>query len=317
MTSKSHYPVMLPEVIEALKPQDNEIYVDGTFGVGGYTKAILDSANCIVYAIDRDPSAIKIAEEMALEYPDRLFPIHGEFSNIENLIEDKIDGFVIDIGVSSPQLDNRERGFSFQGDGPLDMRMDNSKGLTAADIINDYEEEEIANIIFKNGDERASRRIAGAIVRARLEKPFETTKELTTVIHKVIPRHHSQKTDPATKTFQALRIEVNDELGELDKALEASQNILKADGRFVVVAFHSLEDSRVKKFFKKCSGDVANSSRHMPELQAPKPASFKVTKRKGFTASEDEIKENPRSRSARLRYGIRTNNPAILDKENN
>ncbi len=305
----SHYPVMLPEVLEALQPADHGVYVDGTFGAGGYTQAILDKADCTVVAIDRDKAAEARALALRDKYGERLLFIHGCFGDVEDLLKsagfEKIDGFVIDIGVSSMQIDEAERGFSFRADGPLDMRMDNSGGQTAADIVNSTDEEDLANIIYEYGDERHSRRIAKKIVERRKEQKFETTSDLAELVRSVVPKSRDD-IDPATRTFQALRIAVNDELGELGRALAASERILKPGGRMVVVSFHSLEDGAVKRFFRTKSADAPKGSRHMPVQGSSSPAVFELMNRKAVKPSAEEIAENPRSRSARLRAGVRT-----------
>jgi 16S rRNA (cytosine1402-N4)-methyltransferase len=304
-----HTPVLLAEVCDALASPRGGIFVDGTFGAGGYTRAILDAANCIIYAIDRDPEAYARAIAMAKDYPQRLIPRHGRFGSIAEILAadniTHIDGLVLDLGVSSIQLSTPARGFSFQSDGPLDMRMGND-GVSAKDVVNRASEADLADIIFTYGEERASRRIAKRIVTARSEKPIETTKELAKIVHDVLPMHGGLKTDTATRTFQALRIYVNDELGELERALEAAEQLLAPEGRLVVVSFHSLEDWRVKNFLKIRSGKNPNVSRHMPVAPKEDPASFTVDRNQGLSASDDEVSRNPRSRSARLRYGIRT-----------
>lgn len=301
-----HIPVMLGEVLETLNPEDGKTYVDGTFGAGGYTRAILEQADCQVIAIDRDPNAQKTAAEMAKNYDARLQPLHGCFGDIANLISVPVDGIVVDLGVSSMQIDTAERGFSFQSDGPLDMRM-GQDGQTAADVINTYDKNQLADIFYNFGDERASRRIAFKIVETRTETPFTTTLQLADFIYGVKGKKPKDKIHPATKCFQALRIYINDELGELDRLLEASKHILKPDGRLVVVAFHSLEDRRVKKFLKHYSGGNSKPSRYMPiDTNINDPILFTLPAKNGLSASKAEIEMNPRSRSARLRYGIRT-----------
>ncbi len=302
---------MLQEVLEALSPKDGGVYVDGTFGAGGYTSAILDKSDCKVYAIDRDPDAFARAETMAKKYDGRLIPLMGTFGSVDKLLSGfdvgSIDGIVLDIGVSSIQLSSPERGFSFREDGPLDMRMGKS-GISAKDAVNELPEEELADIIFRFGEERASRRIAKKIVEARKEKPIETTKELVKIVHDVLPMHGGHKSDTATRTFQALRIYVNDELGELSRALEAAQKLLVEGGRLVVVSFHSLEDGIVKSFLKERAGKTANVSRHMPFApQAEEKIYFTLEVSGGLKPTDEETTRNPRSRSARLRYGIRTN----------
>ncbi len=308
----SHVPVMLNEVMDALEPKEGELYLDGTFGAGGYSRAFLDKVNCRVVGIDRDESALAMAEEWKTAYQDRLVLIHGTFGNARACLAEsgfeKLDGFVLDLGVSSMQLDQAERGFSFRFDGPLDMRMDRSVGMSAADLVNESTEEELASLIKLYGEERFARRVARAIVKARAEEPFTGTARFAEVVRASIPYNKKEKTDPATRTFQALRIAVNDELGELERALESAEHILKEGGRLVIVTFHSLEDRIVKRFLKQRSGDVPSPSRHMPEAiqhDRPEPV-FKLLSRKAVLASEPETKENPRARSAKLRAAVRT-----------
>jgi 16S rRNA (cytosine1402-N4)-methyltransferase len=301
---------MLDEVLSCLEPRAGGVYVDGTFGAGGYTRAILDAAACTVYAIDRDPEAIARAEELAKKYPGRLHPVSGCFGGMKEFLElagvEHVDGIVLDVGVSSMQIDTPARGFSFRQDGPLDMRMSQS-GESAADVVNTASEEDLADIIFHYGDERAARRIAKKIVAARAEKPIETTGDLTRIVHEVLPMHGGIKTDTATRTFQALRIHVNDELGELNRALEAAEQMLLPGGRLVVVSFHSLEDGCVKTFLRERSGRAAGVSRHVPVVQGPKiEPTFTVEKNSGLKPSDAETARNPRARSAHLRYGVRT-----------
>ncbi len=305
----NHYPVMLPEVLHALSPKDGEVYVDGTFGAGGYTRAFLNASDCTVIAIDRDPNAVALAEEFAAEFGGRFIFVQGCFGDAFELVQsagfEKVDGFVLDIGVSSMQIDEAERGFSFRFDGPLDMRMSQS-GDTAADIVNNTQEEDLANLIYKYGEERLSRRIAKKIVLRRAEKRFETTSDLADVIRSVVPRSPKDKIDPATRTFQALRIAVNDELGELEGGLLAAESLLNEAGRLVVVSFHSLEDGIVKSFLYEKSGYIQNASRHMPpSVEVKNDSSFVLKKRKAIEASSEETQENPRSRSAKLRVGTR------------
>ncbi len=306
-----HYPVMLPEVLAALSPKDGEVYVDGTFGAGGYTRAILDAAECKVYAIDRDPSAVSRADVFNDEYGARFEFLRGCFGDVRSLLDaagvENVDGFVLDVGVSSMQIDEAERGFSFRYDAPLDMRMDTkSDGETAADIVNLYDEEPLANLIYEFGEERKSRRVARRIVEARKVKSLETTFELAEVVRAAIPKSPKDKIDPATRTFQALRIAVNDELGELDRALDASSGVLSEAGRLIVVSFHSLEDGRVKRFIKEQSGAAAGGSRHLPQEQNNQPVLFRAKMRKAIKPSDQEVSENARSRSARLRVCVRT-----------
>lgn len=310
-----HFPVMLKEVVENLALKDGGIYVDGTFGAGGYTRAILESSDCVVIAIDRDPSAVAAANDLKKEFGERFIFVQGCFGDALDLVKgagfEEIDGFVLDVGVSSMQIDQAERGFSFRFDGPLDMRMDTSSGVTAADIVNDTEEEDLANLIYKYGEERLSRRIAKRIVERRSEERIETTLQLADIVRSVVHKNPKVKIDPATRTFQALRIAVNDELGELERGLISAEKLLKKDGRLVIVAFHSLEDGIVKSFFYERSGRVSNASRYLPpSVEAVQAPTLALLKRKAIEPSDAEIQQNPRSRSAKLRVAIRTDNQA-------
>lgn len=309
--SSPHIPVMLGEVLSHLSPRDREIYIDGTLGAGGYTRAILDHADCNVIAIDRDPEAHRRAAAWTGEYGSRLILVYNTFGNVADVPGERVHGFVLDLGVSSMQLDQGERGFSFRFDGPLDMRMDPTSGQSAADLVNTLPEKELADILYAYGDERHSRRIAKAIAEARQTRPFKTTGELASLIRSVLPRSKKDDIDPATRTFQALRIAVNDELGELERALEGAEQILAEGGRLVVVTFHSLEDRIVKMFLKERSGDIASPSRHIP-IAAPQKdePTFTLISKKAVEPSEAEIKNNPRARSAKLRAAIRTAAPA-------
>jgi len=306
-----HIPVLISEVLEALAPKDGETYIDGTFGAGGYTRAILEAANCTVLGLDRDPNAVRDSAPLVAHFGGRLKIVEIPFSQMEEAAHEAlpgqlVDGVVLDIGVSSMQLDDAGRGFSFQSDGPLDMRM-SSSGMSAADFLNTGEEEDIANVIYTFGEEHRSRSIARAIVKQRGEKPFERTLELADVVSRVF---HGRKIDgrhPATRTFQALRIYINDELGELETALAAAERILKPDGRLVVVSFHSLEDRIVKKFLTERSGKTTGGSRHLPpESIKYSDPSFRLVNSRPLTPSKGELEVNPRSRSARLRAAIRT-----------
>ncbi|OSQ49711.1 16S rRNA methyltransferase [Thalassospira alkalitolerans] len=307
-----HKPVLLREVLEALSPKAGEIMVDGTFGAGGYSRAILDHAPCELYAIDRDPTAVATGKAMEADYDNRFHMVEGCFGNMGSLIPaagvQQVDGIVLDIGVSSMQLDQADRGFSFRADGPLDMRMSMS-GPSAADFINTADEEDIANVIYRYGEERASRKVAHKIIEMRAETPFETTLQLARAVRAVV-RKSKDGIDPATRTFQGLRIYVNDELGELERAMQAAERLLKPGGRLVVVTFHSLEDRSVKTFMKERSGDPSKMSRRLPgepEITIP---TFTILTRKAVTAQKDELRANPRARSAKLRAVARNEQPA-------
>lgn len=299
---QKHIPVMLDEVIKYLNPQDNEVYVDATFGNGGYTTAILEAANCKVIAIDRDPTVLPRVQELKERYQDRFEFKQGRFGNIDTLIDAQVDGFVFDIGVSSMQLDNADRGFSFSKEAPLDMRM-SLNGTSAADIVNGMEEKELADLIYLYGEEKKSRQIAHKIVEARKNKPIETTTELAEIIYSIIHKNFGQ-INPATRTFQALRIAVNEELSELELGLEHSSRLLKPQGRLVVVDFHSLEDRIVKKFFNDKSGKNKGVSRYMPQIINNTDMVFKHIS-KAIMPTQTECNINPRARSAKLRYAIK------------
>ncbi|WP_404379361.1 16S rRNA (cytosine(1402)-N(4))-methyltransferase RsmH [Caenispirillum salinarum] len=309
-----HIPVLLNEVVDGLQPRDGGIIVDGTFGAGGYTRAILNAADCRVVGIDRDPTALRHAEAVTADHPGRFSLIPGRFGEMAALLpangfDGPVDGVVLDIGVSSMQIDEAERGFSFAKDGPLDMRMEKS-GRTAADVVNEEEEGPLADLIYLYGEERHSRRVARAIVQARQEKPFTRTAELADVIRRVV-RKSKDGIDPATRTFQALRIVVNDELGELERGLDAAERLLKPGGRLAVVTFHSLEDRVVKRFIRERSGRAGGVSRHLPDAGASGPApTFKDISRKAVGPSAEEARANPRARSAKLRVAERTEAPA-------
>jgi len=312
----SHYPVMLNEVIEAVNPQDGDVIVDGTFGAGGYTSAFLESANCTVIAIDQDPNALEVAKLLKEKYGERFIFARGCFGDAVSLVHDAgfkaIDAFVLDIGVSSMQIDQAARGFSFQKNGPLDMRMDTKDNkVTAASLIAELPEEDLANVLYEYGGERKSRHIARKICIARSEAEIKTTDHLSDIIQSVVPRLAKDKIHPATRSFQALRIAVNDELGELKRGLDASEKLLKDEGRLVVVTFHSLEDSIVKNFLDKKSGRLENASRHLP-MEAPREvvSTFCLKKRKAIEASSEEVAQNARSRSAKMRVAYRTKEAA-------
>ncbi len=300
-----HIPVLLEEVMAALTPRDNAIYVDGTFGGGGYSEALLTRANCRVFAIDRDPAAIERGTALASRFPARLTLIHGRFSEMDHLLDVRgvsaADGVALDIGVSSYQLDDDRRGFSFSSDAPLDMRMDQSAEQTAATICNAAPESALADMLREYGEEPRAKRIARAIIAAR---PIITTRQLAEAIERAAPRH-GQKIHPATRSFQALRIAVNDELGELERGLECAERLLKPGGRLAVVSFHSLEDRIVKRFLSQRLGREQKTSRHMPRAAAA-PALFRPSGKSPVFPSADEIHRNPRARSARLRAAERT-----------
>ncbi|PZF76002.1 16S rRNA (cytosine(1402)-N(4))-methyltransferase [Aestuariivirga litoralis] len=306
-----HVPVMLAEVLSALSPRDWGVYVDGTFGAGGYTRAILGAADCRVIAIDRDPSAISSGQAMVAEFMPRLSLREGRFADMEALAGDaRIDGIVLDIGVSSMQLDEAERGFSFLRDGPLDMRMAQA-GTSAADAVNTLPQEMLSNIIYVFGEEPRSRAIARAIVEARKDAPITTTQGLVKAIERATGRPRPDKIHPATRTFQALRIHVNGELDELVEALHAAERMLPEGGRLVVVTFHSLEDRIVKRFFASRAGKLPSGSRHLPgTVEGPEP-SFTLPFKGHLGATDEEARMNPRARSAKLRAGVRTAAPAM------
>ncbi len=312
--SPRHIPVLLSEVLAELAPAAGETYIDGTFGAGGYTRAILEAADCRVIAIERDPSAFAAGAPMVEEFGGRLMLAPTTFSDMEEAARtsgvETVDGVVLDIGVSSMQLDDAERGFSFLRDGPLDLRM-SQEGPSAADVVNRTEEGALADILYQLGEERRSRAIARAIVRARGEAPIETTRALAEIVERVLGRPRPNDKHPATRTFQALRIHVNDELGELSRGLRAAERLLKPGGRLAVVTFHSLEDGIVKRFLAERAGKTAGGSRHLPEPTARRrDPSFRIVNTRGVTPNKKETDANPRARSARLRVGIRTEAPA-------
>jgi len=313
--AQSHEPVMLAEVLSALRPRDGGIYVDGTFGAGGYTRAILDKARCKVVSIDRDPDAIRAGQMLAEQYEERLTLVEGRFSDMQALLAEadisEVDGVVLDIGVSSMQIDEAERGFSFMRDGPLDMRM-SQEGATAADAVNTLAPEQLSRIIHIFGEEPRARAIARAIVRARSDEPITTTAALVAAIEKATGRQRPQdRIHPATRTFQALRIHVNGELDELVAALHAAEKLLTPGGRLVVVTFHSLEDRIVKRFFTSRAGKLPSGSRHLPEARMPPPPSFELPFKGHLEANAGETSRNPRARSAKLRAGVRTEAPSM------
>jgi 16S rRNA (cytosine1402-N4)-methyltransferase len=298
-----HIPVLVDPVVEHLNIRDSSLIIDGTFGAGGYARAILARANCRVIGIDRDPSAITGGWDLVEASEGRLTLIEDTFSELEAAAgNERVDGVVLDLGVSSMQLDTAERGFSFRLDGPLDMRM-SGEGPSAADVVAHAAERDLANVIYLLGEERQSRGVARAIVKARTEQPITTTTALAEIVSRVV-RGKPGEIHPATRTFQALRLFVNDELGELVRALAAAERVLKPSGRLVVVSFHSLEDRIVKTFLAERSGPRAGS-RHMPASEGS-PATFRVITKRPVGPSESEVADNPRARSAKLRAGERT-----------
>ena len=309
-----HIPVMLSEVLHALEPKSGAIIVDGTFGAGGYSKAILEAAECEVFAIDRDPEAVAAGRALAAKFPGRLKLVAGRFGAMDEIVNrqgiEAVDGVALDLGVSSMQLDEPERGFSFMKEGPLDMRM-GKEGPSASDIVNELSAGELAEIIGKLGDEGRSRAIAKAIVARRAEAPIETTKELSDIVARVLGRKRDEAKHPATRTFQALRLYLNDELDELARGLSAAERLLKAGGRLVVVTFHSLEDRIAKRFFASRSTPAPRGSRHLPETSdAAFAPSFRLLNQHPIEPNQSEIRRNPRARSARLRAAERTAAPA-------
>lgn len=301
-----HIPVLLRPLLEAVAPVQG-VWVDGTLGAGGYTRALLEAGAERVIGVDRDPLALEMAREWGAEYGARLDLVQDTFSNMDDHAQG-VDGVVLDLGVSSMQLDRAERGFSFMQDGPLDMRM-SQDGLSAADLVNAVSESDLADILYLYGEERASRRIARAIVRAREEAPVNSTFQLVEIVEKCLPHPKPGQAHPATRSFQALRIAVNDEFGELVAGLEAAERALKPGGQLAVVTFHSIEDRMVKRFLQAKSGGGGRGSRHAPEVQAIAPE-FEVRNRKAIGPDDRELGENPRSRSAKLRVAIRTDAPA-------
>ncbi len=308
MTTAPHIPVLRDAVVRALALKDGGRYVDGTFGAGGYSEALLAGADCHVWGIDRDPGALALGDALAARFPGRLDLIEGNFGDMDRLLADRgvaaVDGVALDLGISSMQIDRPERGFSFRSDGPLDMRM-SGQGQSAADLINTLPEAELARIIHEFGEERFARRIAAAIVRAR---PLSRTGALAEIVRKAVPRK-GDTIDPATRTFQALRIAVNDELGALARGLGAAERLLAPGGRLAVVTFHSLEDRPVKLFLQQRAGRMPGGSRHLPTTTAHRAPSFRLLANKPIEADAAEIARNPRARSAKLRAAERTSAP--------
>lgn len=310
-----HRPVLIEEVVEALAPQAGKLIVDGTFGAGGYSRALLERGASVV-AFDRDPTVVRFAEALAADFPERFRLVQRRFSEMEEGLReigvDACQGVVLDIGVSSMQLDEAERGFSFMRDGPLDMRM-GDEGQTAADLVNTAEPAELARILYVFGEERQSRRIAAAIARRRVEQPFTRTLELAEFIEQALGGRRGAKVHPATRSFQALRIAVNEELSELEAGLVAAERALKPEGRLCVVTFHSLEDRIVKTFLAVRAGRTPSGSRHAPPREAHAQPSFSLLFNGAQAPSEAEVAANPRARSAKLRAAVRTSAPVWRD----
>ena len=308
-----HIPVMLSEVIEALDPRDGKHFIDGTFGAGGYSRGLLEAARCTVLAIDRDPAAAQFAQALEERFPGRLKFVLGRYAEMREIAEREgiaaVDGVALDLGVSSMQLDEAERGFSFSQDGPLDMRM-GAEGPTASDLVNALPERDLAAIIATLGEEKRARAIARAIVARRAEEPITRTGELADIVARVLGRRHDDPKHPATRTFQAIRLYLNDELVELARGMNAAEHLLKPTGRLAVVTFHSLEDRIAKRFFAARSMPAPKGSRHLPEKGGSNfLPSFRLLNRRPLSPSKDEIRLNPRARSARLRAGERTDAP--------
>ena len=299
-----HIPVLLRPLLKAVAPVSG-VWLDGTFGAGGYARGLLDAGAARVIGIDRDPAVFRMAESWAGGYGDRLTLLQGILSELDTLAGEPLDGVVLDLGVSSMQIDVAERGFSFMKDGPLDMRM-GQEGPSAADLVNTMTEVQLADILYNYGEERASRRIARAIVGAR---PFATTLQLAGVVERCLPRAKPGQSHAATRSFQALRIAVNDEFGQLEQGLAAAERALKPGGYLAVVSFHSLEDRVIKRFFQLRSGGEGQGNRYAPE-RAPTVAAFTLTTRRAIGPDDDELAQNPRARSAKLRIGRRTDAPA-------
>ena len=309
--SAGHIPVLLDAILAALAPRDDAVYVDGTFGGGGYSEALLNAAHCRVFGIDRDPEAVRRGRDLAERYGERLRLLEGRFGDMARLLApvntDPIAGIALDLGVSSTQLDTPERGFSFRFDGPLDMRMSRA-GESAADLVATLPESDLAEVIGAFGEERFARRIARAITAARRRRAIQRTTELAEIVRAVVPQSEPGQ-DAATRTFQALRIAVNDELGELDRGLAAAEHLLMPGGTLAVVSFHSLEDRRVKEFLRRRSEMAPRASRHRPVGTESPPPSFTLLTRRAVTPSAAEIAHNPRARAARLRAAARTAAP--------
>jgi 16S rRNA (cytosine1402-N4)-methyltransferase len=302
-----HIPVLLRPILQHLAPISG-IWVDGTLGAGGYARALLEAGAEQVIGIDRDPLALELAQRWAAPYGARMRLVAGNFAQLDQHAGGLVDGVVLDLGVSSMQLDLAERGFSFAKDGPLDMRMSQT-GVSARDLVNQADEAVLADILYHYGEERASRRIARAIVQARTRAPIDTTLELAAIVSACLPRPKPGQSHPATRSFQALRIAVNAEFDALVAGLEAAERALRPGGKLAVVSFHSMEDRVVKRFLAARAGQGAGGSRHAPEQVAIAPR-FRLIEKRGLSADATELDENPRARSARLRMAERTDAPA-------
>ncbi|KIC47602.1 16S rRNA methyltransferase [Ruegeria sp. ANG-S4] len=306
LSDKPHIPVLLRPLLAAVAPVSG-VWLDGTFGAGGYTRGLLEAGAEKVIGVDRDPLAFEMAADWAGDFGDRLVMQPGVFSRMDEYAQD-LDGIVLDLGVSSMQLDQAERGFSFMKDGPLDMRM-SQQGESAADLVNAASEAQLADILFHFGEERASRRIAKAIVKARAEEPITTTLRLVEIIESCLPRPKPGQSHPATRSFQGLRIAVNAEYEELFQGLMAAERALKPGGQLAVVTFHSIEDRMVKRFFQSRAGKTGRANRYAPEMAQDQPQ-FTLKTRKAVGPDDRELQENPRARSAKLRVAVRTDAPA-------
>ncbi len=302
-----HIPVLLDPLLDAVAPVSGR-WLDGTFGAGGYTRGLLEAGADHVTGVDRDPTVFEMAQTWAGQYGDRLTLVQGEFGQLDQHADGPLDGVVLDLGVSSMQLDQAERGFSFRKDGPLDMRMGGT-GPTASDLVNTLGEAPLADILFHYGEERASRRIARAILRARAKAPIKRTLQLAQIIESVLPRAKPGQAHPATRSFQALRIAVNDEYGQLADGLEASERALAPGGKLAVVTFHSIEDRMVKRFLQQRAASGGQGNRYAP-AQASAAPGFEILTRRAIGPDAEELANNPRARSAKLRVGRRTDAPA-------
>ncbi len=307
-SAASHIPVLLGAILREVAPVSG-VWLDGTFGAGGYARGLLEGGADLVIGVDRDPLAFEMAADWAGTFGDRLRLVEGTFSTLDELAGEELDGVTLDLGVSSMQLDLAERGFSFMRDGPLDMRMGQA-GLSAEDLVNDAPEALLADILFHYGEERAARRIARAIVAERAKGRINSTLQLAGIVEKCLPRKKPGQSHPATRSFQAIRIAVNDEFGQLAEGLMAAERALKPGGKLAVVTFHSSEDRIAKRFLAERSSTGGGGSRYAPEAAAQIPG-FALTPRKAIAPDEDEIARNPRARSAKLRIARRTDAPAV------